>query len=565
VPGATPPGKLDGDTLHFLDRDISLDELLSATPNGGWDEFLRYQCSSQAFLNAPGADRAVTRMVLLHTARFLVDGGPAAPLLTHTAPHPTSLRLLAWVKLLSGQAPPELSAGEYELVMQAIAVQVAHLARRIEYETDGNHLIDNAAGLIFGGAWLLSVNAAGTAGWRSGRRALRRGWRLLRAELPKQILPDGGHAEGAPMYHLLVLERLLDVLNLLRHEITAAELGTAHGAAPSVAALRGRARWMLGWARHTAWRDGSFPGMNDWVGGLAPELSDIEAYAKRLGVSLPAEPSELSPPSTPPLQWGETAWDRPCYAAVESGELEARFDCGEIGLAHVPGHAHADSLQILLRHRGVNILADTGTSTYAAGAERNAERGTAAHNTVVYAGRNSSEVWASFRVARRARPVQPVPANARATATSAEEPSGEWWTLEAAGAHNGYARYGLIHERALYLRGPNERLIADELHPAGGLGGLRGRPSRLLTATAYFIVAPEMVDRVTAPEREGDGFVVPVGPLRFRFTRIGELRGPGSPPRLEPCQVAAGYRKRVVTVRIAVPFTGALETHIYEA
>src|SRR5205807_9771760 len=43
--------------------------------------------------------------------------------------------------------------------------------------------------------------------------------------------------------------------------------------------------------------------------------------------------------------------------------------------------------------------------TYEVTAERLRQRGTAAHNTVVVDGVDSSEVWSSFRVARRARPL----------------------------------------------------------------------------------------------------------------------------------------------------------------
>ena len=46
---------------------------------------------------------------------------------------------------------------------------------------------------------------------------------------------------------------------------------------------------------------------------------------------------------------------------------------------------------------------NSGTSEYGLGEERQRQRGTAAHNTVVIDGENSSEVWAGFRVARRAR------------------------------------------------------------------------------------------------------------------------------------------------------------------
>jgi uncharacterized heparinase superfamily protein len=49
-------------------------------------------------------------------------------------------------------------------------------------------------------------------------------------------------------------------------------------------------------------------------------------------------------------------------------------------------------------------LVNSGTSLYEQGKERLRQRGTAAHNTVQIDKENSSEVWASFRVAKRAHP-----------------------------------------------------------------------------------------------------------------------------------------------------------------
>jgi uncharacterized heparinase superfamily protein len=49
------------------------------------------------------------------------------------------------------------------------------------------------------------------------------------------------------------------------------------------------------------------------------------------------------------------------------------------------------------------LLIDTGTSTYAAGAMRDRERSTSAHNTLEVDRRDSTEVWGAFRAGRRAR------------------------------------------------------------------------------------------------------------------------------------------------------------------
>jgi uncharacterized heparinase superfamily protein len=80
------------------------------------------------------------------------------------------------------------------------------------------------------------------------------------------------------------------------------------------------------------------------------------------------------------------------------------MDVGEVGPTYLPGHAHCDMLSLELWAHGRPILVDTGTSTYEPGELRMWERSTAAHNTVQVGDREQSEIWRSFRVARRARP-----------------------------------------------------------------------------------------------------------------------------------------------------------------
>ncbi|MEP2452931.1 MAG: heparinase II/III-family protein, partial [Nitratireductor sp.] len=92
---------------------------------------------------------------------------------------------------------------------------------------------------------------------------------------------------------------------------------------------------------------------------------------------------------------------------------------------YIPGHAHADTLSLEISLAGARLITNTGTSTYAPGPEREAERATSAHATVELDGANSSEVWASFRVGRRARPAS----------VSTKVAGG---ALQARGAHDGY-------------------------------------------------------------------------------------------------------------------------------
>ena len=79
-------------------------------------------------------------------------------------------------------------------------------------------------------------------------------------------------------------------------------------------------------------------------------------------------------------------------------------DCGPHGTMNC-GHAHADALAVELVVDGEPVLVDSGTYTYP-GADRNAFRGAAAHNTVTLDGESSSVPGTPFtwRTVAAARP-----------------------------------------------------------------------------------------------------------------------------------------------------------------
>jgi len=75
---------------------------------------------------------------------------------------------------------------------------------------------------------------------------------------------------------------------------------------------------------------------------------------------------------------------------------------GGVGPDHLPGHGHCDSLSFEWWVDGVPIIVDTGTLSYVVGAPRAACRSTRAHNTIEIDAYEQHEMWAAFRVARRA-------------------------------------------------------------------------------------------------------------------------------------------------------------------
>ena len=116
------------------------------------------------------------------------------------------------------------------------------------------------------------------------------------------------------------------------------------------------------------------------------------------------------------------------------------LDHGNIGPNYLPGHAHADSLCFEWTFKGHRIFVNRGISTYENNEDRLNQRKTYSHNTVELENKDSSEVWSSFRVAKRAR----------AEIISSLD-DGESCFLKS--SHNGYQTIfkNLLHQRSISL------------------------------------------------------------------------------------------------------------------
>ncbi len=290
-------------------------------------------------------------------------------------PYPTSLRIVNWFKwLLAGQS---LS----EKCLQSLAIQTRFLYRRVEWHILGNHLFANAKALVFAGLCFQGSEA---------QKWMDTGLAIITRELTEQVLPDGGNFERSPMYHTIFLEDILDLINLA-------------GAYPSLIRhnqldqLRTTATKMLIWLLEMCHPDGDISFFNDAAFGIAPSPAEIKAYAGRLGIS--PDRAAKSTGNQVVRRFADSG-----YIRLSSTNAEVFLDVAPIGPDYLPGHAHADTLSFELSLFGERVLVNGGTSQYGNGPLRLEERGTAAHNTVEINGKNSSEVWSGFRVARRAYP-----------------------------------------------------------------------------------------------------------------------------------------------------------------
>ena len=369
-------------------------------------------------------------------------------------PYPVSLRVVNWIKWsLAGN---DLSAS----ATASLSVQVRWLTRRLETHLLGNHLLANAKALVFAG---LFFEGAEAAAW------LHTGGAILEREVPEQVLADGGQFELSPMYHALALEDVLDLVDII---------GAAGEHIAAAQKLRGllaaQTPAMLAWLLALSHPDGTLGRFNDCADGIAPPTRELLRLAAALGFAALTrdDPGLVLLPDSG-------------YVRVERGPVVALLDIARVGPDYLPGHAHADTLSFELSAAGRRVIVNGGTSCYGQGAQRQRERSTAAHSTVEVDSENSSEVWAGFRVGRRARPSAPM-----------IERTGD--ALNVSGSHDGYA-----HQPGRPVHRRRWRFEDRRLTVSDDLGACR------LPAVARFHLAPglELVPAGATTWAIGDGAV----------------------------------------------------------
>jgi uncharacterized heparinase superfamily protein len=338
-------------------------------------------------------------------------------------PHPISLRLLSWAKLLltPGALPEteEGSGGWRAAMLASMADQADTLSQGLETRLQANHLLSNLIGVVFAGLLL--------AGSRSDR------WRArsdaLIEELGRQIGRDGSHEERSPMYHALLLENVLDLTNLAQ-----ASERTPPGL---VEALSEQAARMLDALALWTLPDGRIALFADAAWGVAAESRALVDYAIRLGVVGAA-------PDVSRLAFTDAG-----YARLARGPFVMVASLAGPSPAHQPGHAHCDAGSFELCVDGRRLVSDTGVHEYVPGPRRELARSTRSHATLVFDGREQSELWAAHRVGGRLRLVSC-------------EAGDDFFTLEIRGWH----REAPVHVRSAFVR-DDDVILVDVVRASG--------------------------------------------------------------------------------------------------
>lgn len=417
--GVAEPSMFEGGRVTYLGHDGSV-ATAACWNDSAKTKLWLYNLHYFDDLNARDfASRSSLHLELIH--RWIAEN--PVPVGNGWEPYPLSLRLVNWVKWCSRETQPDA------LILSSVLQQSEALSQQLEYHILGNHLFANAKALVFVGAYLRTSESL---------RLLSLGLSLLDRELQEQFLEDGGHFELSPMYHVILLWDLLELIDLAMR-CNDAELKSRLSGWVSTAEKA------LSWLTVMMHSDGEISFFNDAAIGIAAKPEDVFRYAHDLGLAVDVA-----------VKFGVTTLVESGYSRVEWQSNLIIFDHANVGPDYLPGHAHADSLSLEWSVLGQRVLVNSGTSLYGGSMERLRQRQTPAHNTVVVDGADSSEVWGGFRVARRAY------------SSLLEVSEGDQKVVVKA-CHNGYLRLPgkVLHTRSI-VSTDAELVVGDELSGSYG-------------------------------------------------------------------------------------------------
>lgn len=248
-----------------------------------------------------------------------------------------------------------------------ISQHSSYLMNNLEYDIQGNHLLENYISLMFSFVFFNDVVTFDKYFLKTIKI------------LDKQILEDGAHYELSTMYHSIIFSRLLELIDFSRSN---------NFILPNkLTKLKNIVFKMLNWSFQIQCKN-TTPLLNDSFSSMTFDYSYMSNLYN--------------------FVFGEDVDIDKFYSLSESGfrkfnfsKYEALIKIGKIGAIEVAGHAHADTFNTLVYDKNGSVFIDPGVSTYNNNLTRYNERSSSYHNNVTYDYYNSSEVWSSFRVGKK--------------------------------------------------------------------------------------------------------------------------------------------------------------------
>src|SRR5580704_2906717 len=354
-----------------------------------------------------------------------------------------AFRSLSWIwidKLLAGAA--ECAEFRSQLA-PALSFHGRYIQRYLStYFSPNTHLLGEAVALFFLGT--LYPQMPGAARWEES------GWKIVLREATRQVRPDGVYFEQSLYYHVYALDfflyaRLLaarsgreiprpydDVLTRMLDVVAALAQG---GPAEGFGDDDGGRLWNARRNRTEHMTDPLATGAMIY----GKEFSAARLTEEAVWLFGNPAVAKLANSGTGPAPRSIAFLDGGIYVLADSQPYSQTMvvDAGPQGVGRA-GHGHADALSLRLTMDGRRWLVDGGTGVYIAKdpADRNAFRGTGAHNTLRVDGVNQAVADEPF------------------SWTNIPTTVAETWVVGKSftyfvGSHNGYARLPdpVVHRR----------------------------------------------------------------------------------------------------------------------
>lgn len=411
-----------------------------------------------------------------------IDANPPFKGLNWSSGIELALRIVNISAFLSLVGPDNFTPAFLQKIMGSLNAHLLWMNRYpSKFSSANNHLISELAA-----SYTLARLAPGLP---AAENVASHSWSELMDEILRQIHEDGVGAEQSPTYTCFTLEWMLLALCVAKQ--------AGDTVPPQALARLGDAASVLRWMMDDA---GNVPRIGDddqgrvFLSGDAREddyvplvLSSLCATVDRADLAPPCDRAHLRQlwmGRAETVEQGPTGadfFDAGGYSilrhTVQGHNSMIAMDHGPLGYLSIAAHGHADALAIWWHLDGQPVFVDCGTYLYhSGGAERDAFRGTALHNTLILDGQDQSQVSGAFNWARKAKSKR----TAMAQTTDG---------LCVQATHNGYKSMGVTHERKLALDVPNGYVVRDRL-----IGVLKNKAAKTVLA---WHLHPDLSARVT--------------------------------------------------------------------
>lgn len=300
-----------------------------------------------------------------------------------------------WVMHLAG---PHFGPDIRETIEWGLYLHSLHLENNLSiYFSPNTHLLGEAVALHALGALFPHLPNA--------RRARETGRQVVRAQMESQVRADGSHFEQSTYYHVYALDIFLfhavletpDESRLSKLDRMAEFLNQVLGADRRLPFLGDDdgGRWFHPYGERDTFGRATLACCNAFFGEerWPCEPADYHSQAcwwLQAGDNLPAAALRQEAPTS-------KVFPDSGLIVFEAANSKIILDAGPMG-AGSAGHSHADALSLTASVEGADLLIDPGTFTYVGNAEeRNAFRGTAAHNTIRIDGLDQADPDGLFR------------------------------------------------------------------------------------------------------------------------------------------------------------------------